>query len=144
MVKIIEGNVNLANLHFTELFDLSDVEVTGYFNCGKNDLTSLAGCPKTVGDSLYCDNNRLTSLAGAPRTVLKNFYSHNNPLTSLTGCPEKVGGNFSCSDNRLTSLAGIPNIIGGDFYISKDLLIDKFSEEYIRSLSKIAGKVVYI
>ena len=100
MRKVIEGNVDLSNLSLTELFDLSDVEVTGNFNCSSNDLTSLAGSPETVG------------------------------------------GWVDCSYNRLTSLVGCPKTIGGHFHISIDLK-DKFSEKYIRSLSKIAGEVVY-
>ena len=33
MRKIFEGDVELRKLYLTELFDLSDVEVKGYFNC---------------------------------------------------------------------------------------------------------------
>ena len=98
MRKIIKGNVNLNNLYLTELFDLSDVEVTGYFNCNDNDLTSLEGSPKTVRG---------------------NFHCHTNHLTSLAGCPETVGGNFNCCDNHLTSLAGCPETVG----LNQDLLL---------------------
>ena len=121
MRKIIEGRVDLSGLHLTELFDLSDVEVTGNFNCVNNNLTSLKGCPHTVRESFDCSYNKLTSLEGAPQTVGNYFYCYNNPLTSLKGIPKTVNYNF---------------------YID-EVLKDRFPEEYIRSLCKIKGKVVY-
>ena len=128
MRKIIEGDVNLCNLYLKELFDLSDVEVVGNFNCSKNDLTSLVGSPHTVGGFFSCRNNNITSLKGAPHTV---------------------GGRFDCMHNHLTSLEGIPKSIGygtgffKDFKISEKLK-DKFPEEYIRSLCEIKGEVIYV
>ena len=120
MRKIIKGDVNLYNLHLTKLLDLSDVEVRGAFNCSNNNLTSLEGCPHTVGH-FDCQGNNLTSLEGAPHTV---------------------GGYFSCEENPLKSLKGIPKYIGANFYIDKTLK-DKFPEEYIRSLCVIKGGLVY-
>ena len=122
MGKIIEGNVNLSNLHLTELFDLSDVEVTGDFSCSKNDLTSLEGSPHTVGGNYYCHNNHLTSLEGSPHTV---------------------GGDYDCDKNPLKSLKGIPKYIGGKFFIDIRLK-DDFTENYIRDLSNIQGNVRYV
>ena len=121
MRKVIEGNVYLSNLHLTELFDLSDVEVTRSFSCSNNNLTNLKGAPHTVGGSFACTNNN---------------------LTSLEGCPITVSGSFYCSGNNLTSLEGIPKTVGGNFYIGKTLE-DKFPEEYIRSLCEIEGEVIY-
>ena len=143
MRKVIDGDVNLRKLYLTELLDLSDVEVTGYFTCYDNDLTNLKGAPHTVGGSLSCGNNYLTSLQGAPKTVGGWFYCYDNDLTSLKGAPETVGGGFDCCYNDLTSLEGIPKTIGGSFYID-EALKDKFSEEYIRIMCKITGNVVYV
>ena len=122
MRKVIEGNVYLSNLHLTELFDLSDVEVTRSFSCSNNNLTNLKGAPHTVGGSFACTNNNLTSLEGAPHTV---------------------GGYFGCMNTNLTSLEGIPKTVGSHFYIDK-ALEDKFPEEYIRSLCKIKYELVYL
>jgi len=122
MGKIIEGDVDLGKLYLTELFDLSDVEVTGYFNCSENNLTSLEGSPHTVGTWFNCDGNNLTSLEGSPHTV---------------------GGDFDCDRNPLRSLKGIPEYIGGNFYIDI-LLKQNFTEDYIRNLSNIQGNVRYI
>ena len=122
MRKVIEGNVYLSNLHLTELFDLSDVEVTRSFSCSNNNLTNLKGAPHTVGGSFACTNNN---------------------LTSLEGCPITVSGSFYCSGNNLTSLEGIPKTVNGNFFID-EVLEDKFPERYIRRLCKIKGDVVYI
>lgn len=122
MGKIIYGCVNLADLYLKELPDLLDVEILGKF---------------------YCENNNLISLKGAPHTVSGIFDCSYNELTTLIGSPHDVGGNFDCGENPLTNLDGIPKIIGGNFYISK-LHEDKFSEEFIRSLSYIEGHVYYL
>lgn len=49
MKKIIEDDVDLANLYFEKLPDLSDVEVSGSYFCHGNPLTTLEGIPKSVG-----------------------------------------------------------------------------------------------
>ena len=141
MRKIIRGDVDLTKLYLTELLDLSDVEVTGGFYCRNNNLTSLEGCPHTVGGWFYCYNNHLTSLEGAPHTVGCGFDCNNNNLTNLKGAPHTVGS-FDCRSNTLTSLEGIPKTVGSYFYIDK-ALEDKFPEEYIRSLCVIKGELVY-
>ena len=122
MRKIIKGDIDLKNLYLTELFDLSDVEVTGRFNCMGNNLTNLKGSPHTVNGDFDCYNNNLTSLEGAPHTV---------------------NGSFYCDQNNLTSLDGIPKIIGEDFWISKNLK-NIFPEKYIRTLSVITGAIHYV
>ena len=143
MRKVINGDVDLRKLYLNELFDLSDVEIIGSFNCRDNDLTNLRGAPHTVGGSFFCNRNNLTSLKGSPHTVGGSFACTNNNLTSLEGCPITVSGSFYCSGNNLTSLEGIPKTVGGNFYIGKTLE-DKFPEEYIRSMCKIKGDVVYV
>ena len=74
MRKVIDGDVDLRKLYLTELLDLSDVEVTGYFTCYDNDLTSLKGAPETVGGGFDCCYNDLTSLEGIPKTIGGSFY----------------------------------------------------------------------
>ena len=109
----VEGDVYLFRKNLTRLPVRFGI-VKGYFWCSNNKLTSLEGCPKTVGRNFYCSNNNLTSLEGCPKTVGGNFYCSNNNLTSLEGSPETVGGSFDCSDNKLISIKGIPKI-GGQF-----------------------------
>ena len=143
MRKVINGDVDLRKLYLNELFDLSDVEVTGDFDCRGNSLISLKGSPHTVGKIFHCNNNELISLKGAPLTVGGSFYCYFNRLTSLKGGPQTVGGSFYCELNPLISLEGIPKTIKKDFWISKNLA-EKFNEDYIHSLSKINGDVRYI
>ena len=59
--------------------------VSGDFSCVGNKLTSLKGCPESVGGNFFCGDNK---------------------LLNLKGCPESVGGSFVCSNNKLTSLEG--------------------------------------
>ena len=174
MRKIIEGDVNLSKLHFTELIDLSDVEVTGDFNCNKNNLTSLKGGPQVVGNSYqqpayanssyFCGRNNLTNLEGAPKKVNGGFFCRWSNLTSLSGAPTIVTGAFFCDDNNLDSLDGSPHTIHNNFHCSGNQLTNiegmpkriyghiylplsvknLFSITYVRSLSEIRGMVLYI
>jgi hypothetical protein len=71
----VKGNVRLYNKSLTCFPSFIKFnEVSGYFSCFNNQLTSLEGCPTIVGDSFYCHNNQLTSLEGCPRTVGGGFY----------------------------------------------------------------------
>jgi hypothetical protein len=119
---VIEGNVDLSCKNLTELPDLSEVVVKGYFSCSNNQLTSLEGAPKEVGGSFWCYGNILTSLKGAPKEVGVNFDCHVNRLTSLDGAPQTVGGSFNCSHNQLTSLEGAPEEVGGGFDCNRNQL----------------------
>jgi hypothetical protein len=64
-VPTINGNVYLSGKNLTKLPNLSNVTVTGSFDCSNNNLTSLQGAPKFVGGYVYCFNNKLTSLQGS-------------------------------------------------------------------------------
>ena len=120
MPKVIQEDVDLSDLYLKKLPDfLEDVIVKGDF---------------------FCPFNSLTSLEGSPEKVEGDFSCYNNSLTSLEGAPEKVGGNFFCHNNSLTSLEGAPKEIGGNLYISFAKEIH-FTEEEIRKVSKIKGKV---
>ena len=74
MRKIIYGNISLVGLHLTELFNLSDVEVSGLFDCSDNYLTNLVGAPETINHSLVCDGNDLTSLEGISTFIGGGFF----------------------------------------------------------------------
>jgi hypothetical protein len=93
--------------------------VDGCFDCVHNQLTSLEGAPRTVGDYFDCANNELTSLVGAPQTVGGHFFCQNNKLTSLEGSPQTVKGRYTCQENKLISLEGAPLTVGGFFYCDK-------------------------
>ncbi len=104
----VDGNVGVTR-RFLKKIPLVFKEVSGYFYCNHNQLTSLEGCPEKVGGDFLCYRNNLTNLEGCPEKVDGDFYCSYNQLTSLKGCPEKVGGDFYCSFNQLTSLEGCPD-----------------------------------
>jgi hypothetical protein len=70
--------------------------INGCFDCDDNQLSSLVGCPKSVGGGFYCSYNE---------------------LTSLIGCPKSVGGFFHCRDNNIDTFEGLDFInIGSQFF----------------------------
>jgi len=77
------------------------------------ELTSLAGCPKTVTGTFDCQINYLTSLIGGPSHVNKSYNAAHNKLVSLVGGPRFVGGNFSVLENpTLLSLTNVHKHLG--------------------------------
>ncbi len=111
----VDDYVNLADRYLTEL-PLKFNKITYWFSCSNNELTSLEGSPKLVGEGFYCNDNDLTSLEHSPEYVGGSFYCSNNKLTSLEHSPGKVGSDFYCSYNEITDLYSISNEIGGSFY----------------------------
>jgi hypothetical protein len=91
----VDGDVDLSWYRLTEI-PLVFNRVTGYFNCSRNNLTSLKGSPRWVGGWFDC---------------------YNNQLTSLEFSPDYVGGYFDCINNNLTDNYCIAEI-GGYFYTS--------------------------
>jgi len=117
----VDGNVYLYDSELSEL-PLKFGKVSGYFDCAFNKLTTLEGCPQSVGGTFNCNCNKLTTLEGCPQILGDNFYCHSNELITLEGCPQILGGDFSCSYNKLTTLEFCPQILGGDFSCSYNKL----------------------
>jgi hypothetical protein len=115
----VDGSVRLNNKELTKL-PVRFGKVTGHFDCGFNNLTSLKGSPHTVTKNFDCSENNLTSLKGSPKEILDDFNCGYNKLTSLEGGPNIVRGNFSCNDNNLTSLVGSPKEVHGGFMCSRN------------------------
>ena len=88
----VDGDVYLCNKGLTEL-PLTFNKVSGDFDCGGNNLTSLKGCPRWIGGYFWCSNNQLTSLKFSPDYIGSNFYCYNNPLTDNL-CDTEIGGYF--------------------------------------------------
>jgi hypothetical protein len=78
LVVDVNGAVDLYKRELTS-FPVQFGKVTEWFNCSRNQLTTLVGAPKKVGKSFHCFNNQLTSLAGAPQTVDGWFDCTDNP-----------------------------------------------------------------
>ena len=111
----VVGNADLSDFGLTSI-PVQFGYVSGYFDCGGNNLVSLAGCPSEVGGGFSCSGNQLTSLEGCPKEVRGIFYCSYNNLTSLIGCPSDVGEHFDCSSNMFKSKPNNSGIkIGGEF-----------------------------
>ena len=96
----VKGDVHLYDKNLIEFPDyIMFNHVSGDFYCYSNQLTSLEGCPTSVGGGFSCGYNQLTSLKGCPTSVGDSFWCDNNQLTSLDGCPISVGGYFYCKNN---------------------------------------------
>jgi hypothetical protein len=106
----VEGSVQLSNKNFQKL-PLRFNIVTKDFLCDQNQLTSLEGVPKEVGENFWCSENRLTSLEGGPIKVGGYYACHTNRLKTLDGIAKEIGMGLNCSVNDLTSLKGCPKKI---------------------------------
>ena len=130
----VNGDVYLFNKGLVEL-PLTFNKVTGYFECDGNNLTTLKGGPKWVGDYFYCSNNKLTSLEFSPDYVGGYFSCRNNDLTDLVGSPKQVGDSFNCHDNKnLIDPKGSPERIGSFFYCNNTPLSSIFNRVDINFL----------
>jgi hypothetical protein len=109
----VDDDVWLNGKELTKL-PLRFGNVSGIFSCYENNLTSLKGCPKFVGEDFHCSQNELTSLEGCPQEVSGSFYCYQNKLASLEGGPKSVGGRFWCWKNQLTSLRFAPEEVEGE------------------------------
>ena len=131
---VLNGDLDVSGMELTELPDLSNLIVKGYFDCSKNKLSSLRGAPRQVlkefccrGNRLTslkyisdgikdldCSHNRLTSLEYTPQEI-GDLYCESNYLKDFTGAPRIVRKMFRADFNGLTSFAGFPDKVGGEF-----------------------------
>jgi len=107
----VDENVNLYNkLGDSKQLPLTFNEVEGYFQCSKNNLTTLEGCPKESG-FFNCGGNKLTSLEHIPKKVGDDLFCYNNFfITSLEGLENTyITGDLYVRDcTKLYSLEGFP------------------------------------
>lgn len=162
-----EAKLVISGMQLSKLPEiLKDLEIKGSFHCFANELTSLENSPKSVGGNFGCAVNFLKTLEGGPEFVGGNYSCSSNKLHNLVGCPSVIGGSFNCNNNNLTSfeggpkyvkgsfhcsynsglksLNGLPLQIEGNFILEDNTSIDgevRFTEEEIRKLSNIKGKV---
>ena len=117
----VEGDVNFCERGLTKI-PLRFNMVTGSFYCSNNKLTTLEGCPESVGDTFTCKNNKLDTLEGGPKQVGGSFNCNFNNLTTLIGSPKRVNDTFCCQNNKLDTLEGSPEYVGGYFFCRKNPL----------------------
>ena len=64
----VNGDVDLARYNLSEI-PLTFNKVSGYFNCGDNNLTTLKGSPRWIGGYFRCSFTNITSLEFSPDYV---------------------------------------------------------------------------
>ena len=110
----VDGDVDLSDGNLTKL-PIKFGNISGYFYCSSNQLTTLEGAPQSVGDGFYCRNNQ---------------------LTTLEGCPKSVGGHFDCNENNIYKLDFVPkykeklHIHRNTFYIVWKLIENAIEKDY--------------
>jgi len=87
----VDGPVRLAHNNLVEIPVQFGV-VSGYFNCMRNQLISLKGCPKIVIGDFNCCYNQLTSLVDCPERVLGDFICSINPIQDLQNFNTHISG----------------------------------------------------
>jgi hypothetical protein len=70
----VDGNVDLYFKRLNKL-PLKFRNVSGYFDCSHNNLTSLEGSPKSVSGGFNCSYNKLTSLKGCPNQLVVIYFA---------------------------------------------------------------------
>ena len=121
----VNGSVYINNNRDLIKIPFKFRNVSGYFICNDDQLTSLEGTPNSVGGEFQCSNNQLTSLEGGPSNVGGKFYCYGNKLISLEGAPSNVGGDFYChgiSNLPYSELFKIVDKVKGDIYYSSSLV----------------------
>ena len=118
----VDGDVDMNYMGLNKI-PLKFGKVIGGFDCSRNPLISLDGCPREVGEYFICNDSKLTSLKGAPNLVGGIFDCANNFLTTLKGSPKEIGGGYYCYNNSLINLDGSPKEVGGSFFCSYNNLI---------------------
>lgn len=73
----VEGSLYAVSINLTSI-PVQFGKVTGDFAVNNNSLTSLKGCPHTVGKGFYCWNNKLTSLEYVPTKIGEKINCNGN------------------------------------------------------------------
>lgn len=138
---VVDQDVDLSYKKLTKI-PFKFKRVRGFFDCHGNGLTSLEGCPESVGGWFECSNNLLHSLEGGPKEVGKFYSCHCNCITSLKGAPEKVGKSFDCSDNKLSSLKEGPGFVGKHFFCKENKV--EFTDDEVQYAKNPTSSVDFI
>ena len=99
----VDDDVYLYNKGLTKL-PLKFGKVSGFFNCSKNQLTSLKGAPYYVGRYFDCSRNNLTTLEDGPKTIIGDYYCNGNSLVNFKGFPEDFDGYVNFDGNPVNKI----------------------------------------
>jgi len=149
----VNGNVLIDGRELEEL-PIRFGTVTGFFDCQNNKLTTLEGCPHTVGAQFTCAHNQLLTLKGGPKYVKGYYECSDNKLTTLKDGPEKLGNMFVCEGNNIFDLYGHDTeyeyVDGGIFFGNNpigsifDNGISSTFIDNIKILKVIKGKEIHL
>lgn len=121
----VEGSVEFgynSDVHILlEKLPIQFGRVTGNFDCGGQNLTTLKGSPYYVGGDFECFNNQLTSLKYCPETIIGDIDCSGNKLKNLLHGPKSINYKYDCSGNELTSLQGCPEELISLYCSNNDL-----------------------
>ena len=78
----VNGSVDLSDKNLKSI-PIKFKEVTGYFYCSYNQLTSLKYCPETVGGDFWCSYNQITNFDGLPEFFEQPIYLLGNPVYEI-------------------------------------------------------------
>ena len=91
----VNGDIWLKDHQWVEIPEwLKDVEITGSFICGYNELISLKNCPQKIGGDFSCNYNRLLSLDGCPEHIGGGLFCHHNAIKLKLPENIKLNGTF--------------------------------------------------
>lgn len=107
----VDGNVNFYDKNL-KYIPLNFNYVKYVFDCSRNELISLKGCPKEVGGDFSCNRNNLKSLVGSPLIARRNVYCSDNHIKNFEGGFDTIYGQLNCQGNNIVSLMGFPNVSG--------------------------------
>ena len=73
----VDGNVNMSYMNLMEI-PVKFGSVSGYFDCSRNNITSLEFSPTSVGYNIDCYNNHLTNYF---KTTKEEDFTHWDKLS---------------------------------------------------------------
>lgn len=80
----VDQSVDINNKKLTEIpFPFGAVK--GHFDCSENQLVSLVGCPREIGDTFRCVKNKIKTIDDFPENRLNHLILANNKdLTEIS------------------------------------------------------------
>ncbi len=112
-------SIKNKNLHWIPI-KLDDV--AGYFDCSKNQLTSLEFGPYSVGSYYDCSENLLSSLMHSPKKIPGLFLCYKNKIKNFKDGPDWIGEDLRAENNKVESLLYFPHVEKKVFLDYKNLL----------------------
>ena len=139
-IRNIHGSFDVRNLQLKNLKNCPDY-VEGEFDCGWNDIETLEGGPKYVGNFTGDNCTNLKSFKGCPEEIRGDFWMRNSTIhmESTEFFPQKIGGKINLEIRKHDGLGIInPEMVKQIFTI--DDIVSKCGQT---DRSKINIDIVY-